>query len=121
MTKRELKRMEKRLLKEKVRILKQKGFTGELLKKPQKEIAGDLSSYTTHPGDQGTDAAQREMASTLTSQENKLLREINIALLKIREGKYGICEKCGKPISRARLEALPYTRLCVKCKREEES
>lgn len=120
MTKKELQRIEKNLLREKLKILKQKGFTQELLKKPQKDLGGDLSSYTTHPGDQGADSAQREMASTLTSQESNLLIQIDQALQKIREGNYGICEGCDEPISEARLKALPYARLCIRCKREED-
>ncbi len=43
------------------------------------------------------------------------LRDINSALEKIKNGKYGICEKCKKPISQARLEVSPEAKLCSKC------
>lgn len=43
------------------------------------------------------------------------LKDINSALEKIEKGKYGICEKCGKPIPKERLEAYPEARFCLKC------
>lgn len=43
------------------------------------------------------------------------LKNINLALEKIKTGKYGICEKCGKEISEKRLKAFPEARTCVKC------
>ncbi|MCD6489235.1 MAG: TraR/DksA C4-type zinc finger protein, partial [Thermodesulfobacterium sp.] len=43
------------------------------------------------------------------------LRNINLALKKIKEGKYGICEKCHKPIEIERLKARPEAKLCMKC------
>jgi RNA polymerase-binding transcription factor DksA len=38
----------------------------------------------------------------------------------VYQGEYGICEVCGNPIARARLEAMPYARMCVSCKEQEE-
>ena len=52
--------------------------------------------------------------------EGRLLLEVNDALRRLYGGKYGICELCEKPIARARLEAMPYARLCVSCKEKEE-
>jgi RNA polymerase-binding transcription factor DksA len=46
--------------------------------------------------------------------------EINEALRRIHRGEYGVCEMCGKPIARARLEAIPVARLCLSCKEKEE-
>lgn len=109
------------LLAEKEHILKQLGFTGEVLLQPQKESAGDLSAYSTHPGDQGSDTYQREIASALTTQEFQTLRAIDVALKKIADGTYGSCEKCGAEISKQRLSAVPYAQLCIKCKKEEDS
>jgi RNA polymerase-binding transcription factor DksA len=47
----------------------------------------------------------------------KKLVEVNEALAKIKEGKYGICEKCRQPVSQERLEAIPETKICDKCKK----
>ncbi|OQB43909.1 MAG: General stress protein 16O [Parcubacteria group bacterium ADurb.Bin159] len=53
---------------------------------------------------------------SLKSNLEEELEEINLALEKIKKGTYGICEKCGKKISRAKLEVTPTTRFCLKCK-----
>ncbi len=121
MKKKYLKKFEQMLLAEKERVLKQLGFTGEVLLQPQKEMGGDLSSYSTHPGDQGSDTYQREIASALTTQEFQSLRSIDVALKKIADGSFGRCEKCAEEIPRQRLLAVPYARLCIKCKKEEDT
>ena len=63
---------------------------------------------------------EREKAFLFASAEGRLLVEVNDALRRLYNGVYGICEICEKPISRARLEAMPYVRLCVSCKEKEE-
>jgi DnaK suppressor protein len=45
------------------------------------------------------------------------LAEVNLALKKIKEGKYGFCEKCGQVVSPERLQTIPETRICDKCKK----
>jgi len=58
-----------------------------------------------------------EFATRLTLNDTlqEELRKVNVALEKIKKGKYGICEKCGKPIAQGRLEAYPQAELCSKC------
>ncbi|MCX7785075.1 MAG: TraR/DksA family transcriptional regulator [candidate division WOR-3 bacterium] len=114
----ELLEFEKKLIKLKEALLKQRDFTREILLKPQGESAGESSSYRTHVGDIGSEAYQREIISQVTTYETKILMEIDLALKKIRERKYGDCERCNKPISKTRLKALPYTRTCIKCQKE---
>jgi|UniRef100_A0A7C6EDG6 RNA polymerase-binding protein DksA len=118
MKKKDLAYFEKRLLEEKQRLLKQKGHTNELLKEPQREAGGEISGYRTHIADQGSETYQREFASQLTSQESMLLIEIDEALKRIREGRYGICEMCQGKIAKERLKIIPHARLCVKCKKK---
>lgn len=63
-----------------------------------------------------------EEYATRLSIEHKLelkLRDINIALEKMKTGDYGKCEKCGERISKERLKAYPEARLCSKCEKEE--
>jgi len=55
----------------------------------------------------------------LKETESKLIRAIDEAILRLEKGNYGICTKCGKKISRGRLEAVPWTRLCISCKEEQ--
>jgi RNA polymerase-binding transcription factor DksA len=54
------------------------------------------------------------MASRHRSRESQNLREIDLALQRIAAGTYGLCSVCGKPIAKARLEVMPYAKLCVK-------
>lgn len=109
----ELARIEKALLAHKQRLLRQRNFTDEVMESP--EAAGDLSSHRTHVADQGTENYQREMASRLKTLECHALRDIDDALRRVAEGTYGICERCGARISKARLEIVPHARLCMKC------
>ena len=85
-----------------------------------KESTGDLSSYSFHMADQGTDAMEREMAFMFASKSGRLVYHIDEAIRRIEEGTFGICEKCEKPISVARLEAVPHARMCIECKSAEE-
>jgi RNA polymerase-binding transcription factor DksA len=63
--------------------------------------------------DAGTDSMEREISFDIASKEGRLLREIDDALRRIYTGVYGICEASGKPIARARLEALPWARYTI--------
>lgn len=67
-----------------------------------------------HMADIGTDNYEQEFALELMDGERKLLREIDDALGRIEQGTYGICEGKGTPIAKARLEANPWARYCVK-------
>lgn len=119
MTQRELKRLESRLRRERTRLMRQLGFTEAMIRRPLRELTGDLSSYSTHPGDLGTDTYQQEIASQFTTMESKLLWEIEDALRRIEGGRYGRCERCGQSITLRRLRLLPYARLCIKCQLSE--
>jgi RNA polymerase-binding transcription factor DksA len=112
---------EQRLMDERKKLLKEMGhLENNVLKVNQRDSAGDLSGYSFHMADVGTDAMEREKAFLFASNEGHLLREIDDALRKIYGGEYGACETCEKPIARARLEAVPYARLCKSCKEKEE-
>jgi DnaK suppressor protein len=112
---------EQRLLDERRKLLKEMGhLESTVLKVNQRDSAGDLSGYSFHMADVGTDAMEREKAFLFASNEGHLLREIDDALRKIYGGEYGNCETCERPIARARLEAVPYARLCKSCKETEE-
>lgn len=51
--------------------------------------------------------------------EYKLLKAIDNALIRIENKTFGTCQECGKPIAKARLESVPWTRLCIKCKEKQ--
>lgn len=111
----ELRQFERALLAEKQRILKQGKATNEVMESAAPEATGDLSAHRTHTADQGTENYQRELASQFKTLESATLREIEDALRRYQNGTYGLCERCGKPIARARLEIVPHARLCMKC------
>jgi DnaK suppressor protein len=85
---------------------------------------GEETEETTyqdnHLGDIATATFDREMASTLEENSTHVLTEIDGALARIDEGTYGICLRCGEPIGRERLEALPWATLCIDDKRKQE-
>jgi len=87
----------------------------QTLRHSQKDAAGDLSSYSYHMADAGSDAAERETMLDLASTQQKLLEKINKSLERIEQGVYGTCELCGGAIDAARLEALPEATVCIKC------
>jgi DnaK suppressor protein len=62
------------------------------------------------------DLVEREKVMALVKTLERKLESIDYALRQAQEGTYGICERCGQPIDPARLEAVPETTLCVKCK-----
>ena len=65
-------------------------------------------------------AEHHAVSSELAELESRELNQVERALEKIRNGTYGICEGCSKRIPLARLNALPYTSLCIECQRDEE-
>jgi len=121
LTEKDYKEFEGLLLAERQKIMKEMGhLESTVLKVNQRESAGDLSRYSFHMADAGTDAMEREKAFLLASAEGRILMEVNDALRRLYRGEFGDCEICGNPIGRARLEAMLYTRLCLACKEKEE-
>ena len=92
----------------------------ETIKLSQKEAAGDISGHTIHMADVATDSYDREFSLGLVSNDRELLYEINDSLKRIEDSTYGICEECNKTITKKRLKAIPYTRLCLKCQKSFE-
>jgi DnaK suppressor protein len=81
------------------------------------QTSGDLSSMPIHMADLGSDNYEQDLAVGLMDGERRLLQEIDQALDRIQQGTYGICEGTDKPISRARLEAMPWARYCIEYER----
>lgn len=76
---------------------------------------GDIQ-FDEESGEGGTVTVDRERDLALSAQALAAVEEIDDALEKIERGTYGVCEGCGELIPAARLEALPYARLCIACK-----
>lgn len=85
-----------------------------------KQVKGnwDAKRNPAEDTDMEEKADELEEYDNLLSLEHSLeekLQAVNVALSKISEGKYGVCEKCGKEIEQARLEAYPEGKFCVSC------
>lgn len=70
--------------------------------------------------EQGTDNFDRDFALNRVSLDQEILFEIDEALNRLALGTYGICDSCGRAIEKARLKAVPYSRMCVACKARSE-
>ena|SRR5687767_13614362 len=122
MSKKLLTHFEKRLLEERKRVLKELGHYDETFNTSLQGADGDLSSYSFHMADQGTDAMEREKAFLFASQEGRFLWHIDEALRRLYRSPetFGKCHTCGNDIDFDRLDALPHARLCITCKQKEE-
>ena len=122
MTKSELENYRERLLRLGNRI---KGdvssLASEALRKAGGAASGNLSNTPMHLADLSADNFDQEVVIGLLENEEQTLEEIAAALERVRQGTYGECEECHKPISKERLNAIPYTRLCVNCARQAEN
>jgi DnaK suppressor protein len=119
--KKDQKRFEKKLIGEREKLAKSlERLEASVLKRTQRESSGDLSAYSIHMADLGTDAIERENDLQVASAEGRLLLEINEAITRLADGTYGKCENCAKPIDPHRLDVVPHARLCLKCQEQVE-
>jgi DnaK suppressor protein len=116
----DLAKFEELLLKKRKELLDEMGLHGERFTSTVRESTGDLSSYSYHMADQGTDNMDRELAFMFASKSGRLVYHIDMALKRIKDGTYGDCHACGRQIGKARLMAVPHARLCIECKSAEE-
>ena len=80
------------------------------------EYIGENSTFSMHMAEHGTDEMEREKAFMFIQRDEKHLFYLENALERIEKKTYGLCVSCGKPIDRGRLEAVPITQHCIKCK-----
>jgi len=99
------------------------GLTADI-NEAESAIAERLSDAVGDAGDDPADAGaktfQREHELALTQNARELLTASTRALSRIDNGTFGVCESCGQPIGKARLQAFPRATLCVTCKQREE-
>ncbi len=89
---------------------------------------GGESTTPNHIAERGTDAYEQDFSLRFAESDEALLKEIKVAIKKIDDGQFGLCEACveeGKPASKSlikktRLKALPYARNCIDCERKRE-
>ena len=73
-----------------------------------------------HMADDGTEAFDQAAGLALHLNEQSLLAQVEDALARMEKGTYGPCERCGEEIDYARLEAIPYATLCIRCQQHLE-
>lgn len=120
--KKDLSGFKEKLLTLKEQVLTQmKDISDNTLMKSQKDISGDMSGYSLHMADVASDNYEREFNLGLVSDERKIILEIDEALKRIEDIKYGDCHFCNKPIAKSRLIVIPYAKYCKKCKEKLEN
>ena len=78
------------------------------------------SDEVIEDGDQAQTYLNQNLSFGLRERELYKLREIESALVRIEEGTYGICEELEEPISKKRLQKIPWTRLCIEAAEQLE-
>jgi DnaK suppressor protein len=96
---------------------------GQMLRNVQQELQEGRDSAKDEGMDTydlASDARDREISHILTDRDRGKLEAIDEALTRVDDGSYGLCEDCGAEIAEGRLQALPFTRLCVTCQSDRE-
>ena len=103
----------KRLLAERNRLLALRQATARLVDEDVEAAGSELSHADQHPADEATELFEEERDLGLERDVDHLIAEVDHALQRLDEGRYGICEACGRPIPDERLEAVPAARHCL--------
>ncbi|PSL04211.1 TraR/DksA family transcriptional regulator [Haloactinopolyspora alba] len=99
------------------------GRLREEIEEAEADIADLLRSGDTGGEDQadtGSKTFEREHEMSLAASHREMLTQTERALTRIENGTYGVCESCGNPIGKARLQAFPRATLCMTCKQQQE-
>jgi DnaK suppressor protein len=75
---------------------------------------------TQDPADMAANAYTKELLISMSANDRKLLLLIDEALVRVEGGEYGECVNCGEPVAEKRLDAVPWTRYCLKCQDMQE-
>lgn len=89
------------------------------LNDPMGYSISELSLYDNHPADIASEVFERGKDIGFKTYALQQKEKVEDALQRIEKGQYGICDKCGQPIPNERLEAIPFTTMCVKCREEK--
>jgi RNA polymerase-binding protein DksA len=101
------------LVAERERLLALRQATARLVDEDVEAAASELNHADQHPADEASELFEEERDLGLRDDVDHLIAEVDAALQRLEEGRYGICEACGRPIPDERLEAVPATRHCL--------
>jgi len=96
-------------------------MTDEALRRNLVNGSGNLSNVPLHMADVGTENYDQEFTLELIENEQGTLEMVNEALARLDKGKFGLCVECSEAIPKPRLQAIPYTRHCIRCARVVEN
>ena len=114
LTKKELDDLRARLLTERQELQEQLETLEEnTFAASQSDMSGEVA-FDDETADAGTATFERERDFSIVNNVQDLLSKIDRALRRMDAGTYGLCDRCGKPIEKARIKALPYVDLCIK-------
>ncbi len=85
-----------------------------------KEFKNSGADRLSDTADMASNMIEDEIVMSIAQGEAKEIEQIDNALNKMKQGKYGICENCGKSINKQRIMPIPFVNLCIKCKEDEE-
>jgi DnaK suppressor protein len=97
-----------------------RGEMGRMADAALSQGRSETSSLPIHLADLGSDNFEQELTLSLVGSEKVALDKIELALQRVADGSYGTCEDCGKKIPESRLEAIPYSVVCVQCAELQE-
>ncbi|HZS01518.1 MAG TPA: TraR/DksA C4-type zinc finger protein [Chloroflexota bacterium] len=86
----------------------------------EEDVTGELSNADQHPADTSDMTFQRELDLTVRNIAEQRMAQVAEARQRQRDGTYGVCAECGKPIDPERLRARPEATLCIECARQKE-
>ncbi len=104
-------------------LLKRAELSGDVTSMESEALmggSGSLSNLPQHMAEQGTDTFDQTMALNMAASKRTVMRDIDLALQRIEDNTYGICQILGKPIELARLQAEPWTKYCIEGARHKE-
>jgi RNA polymerase-binding protein DksA len=112
----ELGKFREQLLEERARLeVELREIEARTARVDESERANELSAYEDHPADLASETFEREKDLAIGESVQSMLHKVINALEKIDRGTYGLCDACGRPIKKARLNALPFATLCLDC------
>ena len=108
----DLEKFKKLLLAERERLESERRTKAE----EEAELVEELADYDDHhPADAASETYERTKDHAIDENFREMVEQIDSALRKIEDGSYGLCDRCGDPINRERLSAIPSATLCIEC------
>jgi RNA polymerase-binding protein DksA len=106
---------EQKLLKLRAQLTRDVEIKEQQVAEDGDDLVPERGGIGNHMADDANETAEQETMLTLQQSAQREIDKVDVALARIKDGTYGICANCGKPISPARLEARPASIYCIDC------